>query len=131
MTTELRGSELAHAVWEKINSIPAVRGFPTLANGDFWQQNIYVNRLTDKYGVACGTAACFAGWACILVDGHKADRRHHDYKDDYHVETRARELLDLDSDGVCDLFDCDNTLEEIHESLEDIYGQEFRPVGRQ
>lgn len=85
----------------------------------------------------CGTAACFAGWACILsgdepvipFDGEPGDEFSHVRTADtkIHVGDHARALLGLDSsvegrDRAAELFFDDNTREDLHRIVAEVFG---------
>jgi hypothetical protein len=111
-------AELAHCVLDKIDAEP-----------ELWRQVWWLTKLD------CGTAACFAGWACILsgdkpmlddpdedgdeiefslvelVDGSKA-----------HVEERAAQLLGIGPDQAHSLFDAYNSRKELDDKVAEIFG---------
>lgn len=63
------------------------------------------DEITSLYGRHCGTAACIAGWACILnpicqIDGEDVVVQGAPWE----VEYRARDLLDLDKAMADQLF---------------------------
>jgi hypothetical protein len=136
-TSKLRDEELARAVWEKINAIPSTEGegfdsefvefLKEEGITEVWQQDDYVEQMLDEEENVCATAACFAGWACILVDGYMAIQLHESGSDRYYMYNRAKELLGLDDAQANRLFHMDNDLDRIGNLLEDYYdGAEFR-----
>jgi hypothetical protein len=66
---------------------------------------------------ACGTTACFAGWACLLSGNHR-DKYWPTYFDDVttgflHTQDLAPKLLDIDEDTAGELFDGSNTVDDL------------------
>lgn len=119
-------AELAYKVLDHIDAHP-----------EQWRQDFYVGE-TD-----CGTAACFAGWACLLSgevplyedwEPYDTDMRRTDaVLGDRSVSWRAQELLgasrfeDHDEDDGRDLFSEWNTREDLGSIVEAIFGP--RPDG--
>jgi hypothetical protein len=111
-------AELAYAVLDHIDAHP-----------EQWRQGWWLTKLD------CGTAACFAGWACILsgdkpvlddpdedgdeiefslvelVDGSKA-----------HIEERAAQLLGIGPDRAYNLFSADNSRKDLDGKVATIFG---------
>jgi hypothetical protein len=88
-----------------------------------WQQDRYVPYDTaDEEEItvdSCGTGMCFAGWACLLVEGRHANaERMYGWEDT--VPSRALRHLGLyDTDG---LFVSVNTLRDLYRISADILG---------
>jgi hypothetical protein len=72
----------------------------------------------------CGTSHCFGGWAVTLAGGEWIDDLHLKPEDEQYIpdwpapdgvpaEIRAIRLLGLSVDQAIDLFDQDNTLEDL------------------
>ena len=81
--------------------------------------------------VDCGTAFCFAGWACQMEGGKWADTTSLipiDEDDPFDIlgddtvfaSTRAQRLLGLTSEQAEDLFRSENTLDDIREMVAEI-----------
>ncbi len=81
------------------------------------QENWVIN--PDQYDPSnienCGTAACFAGWACLL-SGHTSKT--------VDVESKAVELLGLDWDDAAVLFYSENTREDLNLMVKDLMNGE-------
>ncbi len=68
----------------------------------------------------CGTAACFAGWTCLL-SGYTSR--------DVEVESKAVELLGIEWDDAGVLFHSDNTREDLNLMVKDLMnGEELDEV---
>lgn len=69
-------------------------------------------------GIRCGTAACFAGWACLLFgeDGveFRASQVIFPSGEEMSVPDYAQELLGLEYPQALQLFKATNTLCELH-----------------
>jgi hypothetical protein len=131
MSTDLRGVDLAETIWNKIHEIPDIshdnEAYSASDIKEAWDQKTYYSHIINAAGKECGTAACFAGWACIMVDGKDAFNKHLDYDSSYHIESRAAELLGIKDDGeIEELFNSANDVKDIQYALENIYGREFR-----
>lgn len=74
----------------------------------------------------CGTAYCFAGWACKLM-GHEADREHllldgvaSSTEDGYDIQNLATDLLGLDWYSAEQLFAEKNTTTDLKHLVDEI-----------
>lgn len=111
-------AELAYRVLDHIDADP-----------ETWNQEWWFT-VTE-----CGTAACFAGWACTL-SGDRPDigkrglyfstvfTAHGLYAD---VAARACDLLGITAEDADDLFDPRNTREDLDRLVEKFFGP--RPAG--
>ena len=120
-------AELAYRALDAIDADPKA-----------WDQGVWIKR--DE----CGTAACFAGWACLLSgDNPVFDEddvttgRVVRGQDDYFIPRRAAQLLGVPIDAVFSrwnaisgpprLFDPRNTREDLGRMVAEIFGP--RPGG--
>jgi hypothetical protein len=76
----------------------------------------------------CGTACCVAGWVCKL-SGYKFSWRNiygeritetTQLTTGEHIPEKAQELLGLTTSEAKNLFDCDNSLEDINEQAKEL-----------
>jgi hypothetical protein len=104
-----------------------------LAHPDLHRQNAWAIR-TD-----CGTAYCFAGWACALSglrvdqrDFGRYDGRAVHVTDGRYIEIAARDLLGLDPLSAAHMFDADNTTADLKHYVDQIaeHGRIVEPVQR-
>lgn len=123
MTTP--NAELAYKVLDHIDAHP-----------ELWHQDVYIGKAD------CGTVACFAGWACLLSgEKPKFNRWSPASTDELEagpgsefVSLRAEELLRADrwvdegADHERDLFDQDNTREDLGELVAEIFGPRPEPA---
>lgn len=114
MTALIPNAALAYAVLDHIDAHP-----------ERWRQSWWFTELD------CGTAACFAGWACVLSgDRPRVDDADQEGEfstvirpdgilDD--VEQRAEELLGIQDDSA-NLFYSGNTREDLGNLVAEIFG---------
>lgn len=106
---------LAYAVLDRIDAHP-----------EQWRQGWWFTKLD------CGTAACFAGWACVL-SGDKPRVADADMEGEFstvirpdgildNVEDRAEVLLGLDGEQGSSLFYSDNTRDDLGRLVAEIFG---------
>lgn len=109
-------AELAYRVLDHIDAHP-----------ESWDQNIWVARRPE-----CGTAACFAGWACLLSGDQPAgpldadnevERVNVIWLGSTYIPHRAGALLGIEVEGgEHPLFEYTNTREDLGELVEEIFG---------
>jgi len=100
------------------------------ANPDQWDQEVWISR-----SPGCGTAACFAGWACLLSgDQPEFDTKFDSEADVVYangdvalVQFRAQKLLGVTASEQDDLFALNNTREDLGNLVAEIFGP--RPGG--
>jgi len=110
-------AQLAYRVLDQIDAHP-----------ELWDQGVWIIRKNGD----CGTAGCFAGWACLLSGASPyfdGDRPVTAYvmQDGVmaRVEHLAEDLLGIDDGG--ELFDTANTREDLGRLVAEIFGP--RPGG--
>lgn len=98
-----------------------------------WDQEDYIR--PDEY---CGSAKCFAGWACILAGGYKEvivseNGDYYAYIADtstgYSIDIHdtAEKLLGLTENQSGELFDGGNTLADLERLVAEYYGGDEVP----
>ncbi len=118
MTETKPNAELAYRVLDHID-----------ANPDSWDQGLWLKR-TD-----CGTAGCFAGWACMLAGDEPSFRFIDSLRTDFvevdgdrvYVEDRAADRLGITPELADALFHPANTREVLGDMVAEIFGP--RPGG--
>lgn len=113
MTAPKPNAELAYRVLDHIDAHPKL-----------WDQGQWVAK------AECGTAACFAGWACLLSGEEPAseDLLGIMLRSGMSIPDRAEELLGasrfayLGIDNEQDLFDENNTREDLGRLVVEIFG---------
>lgn len=98
-----------------------------LANAMQWR---VVGAQRKDTEATCGTAACFAGWACllngdqVLGDLDASPGAHSWVRDEggrrRRVDARARRLLGLTDDEAHELFEACNTLDDIRNIVREL-----------
>lgn len=97
-------------------------------NPDEWDQNVWIHptALTD-----CGTVACFAGWTCLL-SGYRAlapgqfygstcvAGKNGELED---IPNLAASLLGLEDEQVRNLFNSDNSFDDLERIVKDIVNE--------
>lgn len=123
MTDTKPNAELAYRVLDQIDAHP-----------ELWRQDWWLTKAD------CGTAACFAGWACILSGDTPRLVEPDDFEDQVefsyvtspgdapiHVNERATELLGIAPNQSRVLFDGLNNRRHLGEYVERFFGP--RPGG--
>lgn len=126
MTTP--NAELAYRTWDAINANPASFDMATWVEVGPDSEAVGLEELT---GPACGTTACFAGWA-VALSGYQVTRNreviHANRMVSPSLQEFAAKLLGIDEYQVSELFYADN--EDFNEELVvEIFGP--RPAGGQ
>lgn len=100
-------AELAYRVLDHINAHP-----------ESWDQNVWVAQRPE-----CGTAACFAGWACLLSGDQPAGIPDETGEIERYIPHRAGTLLGIEVDGgEHPLFEYTNTRDDLGVLVEEIFG---------
>jgi len=116
MSAPKPNAELAYLVLDHIDAHP-----------EQWDQGRWISR---PDGADCGTAGCFAGWACML-SGNQPDWTMSNGKwtntvtaDGYwkYVGDRAAELLGISEVDAEMLFDADNQRDDLDRHVAEIFG---------
>ena len=96
---------LLQATLAHIETLPKMVEPYLWSDGDHWAQDMWREEILDNRGEVCGTAQCFAGWACTLAgsDAHGPTQ----------ISVAAQELLGLYDEQAADLFAFDNTIDDL------------------
>jgi hypothetical protein len=94
-------------------------------------QGIWVSDKED-----CGTTACFAGWACLLSGAKQYDvtLSQSTFSADtasgwIRADDLAVQLLGIDEDTATNLFDGDNTVDDLQRIVKQLVNREHTPEG--
>lgn len=82
-----------------------------------WCQNRWFEDSIDySTGESCGTAACFAGWTCLLNGWKRAEPNERVHRDGNteHVRVAAQQELHLSYEDACTLFHGSNDLADLN-----------------
>lgn len=93
-------------------------------DGDSWNQDLFI------CPTSCGTAYCFAGWACklahfrleelyVTLDGKSVHEVVVDHNGNWdYIYNVARDILGLDGDSATELFDSSNTIKGLERKVD-------------
>jgi hypothetical protein len=81
------------------------------------------------WATECGTTACFAGWACLL-SGAKPQRWLWEWDDTlWQMPHLAERLLKLESLDASELFDAENTIDDLQNIVKTLINNAHTPEG--
>jgi hypothetical protein len=130
MTTQIADPEAAHILANLIRLRTQLAEHPESHDQNLWFHLTWRHPGDDEGALAvvregvdswvCATAACAAGWACLLAgDSPTSDSTVSTPAGLTTADVRGRELLGLDHDEAAELFSEENTSDEVLDFIDE------------